>query len=103
MFLDSSSPSNNIPLMRIVQSVKHTKRRGSKVIKEGWMVHFTNKDPMVSCILNMGHNVWSWKGEITVSVSCIAAQASLLAPGYQVIDAVPERYGLQILQGNSTY
>ncbi|KAJ4440673.1 hypothetical protein ANN_08821 [Periplaneta americana] len=30
--------------MRIVQSVKHTKRRGSKVIKEGWMVHFTNKD-----------------------------------------------------------
>ncbi|XP_021940164.1 serine/threonine-protein kinase D3 [Zootermopsis nevadensis] len=44
--LTSSSPSNNIPLMRIVQSVKHTKRRGSKVIKEGWMVHFTNKDRM---------------------------------------------------------
>ncbi|XP_043276288.1 serine/threonine-protein kinase D1 isoform X2 [Venturia canescens] len=40
----SSSPSNNIPLMRIVQSVKHTKRRGSKVLKEGWMVHFTNRD-----------------------------------------------------------
>lgn len=34
--------------MRIVQSVKHTKRRGSKVMKEGWMVHFTNKDTMVS-------------------------------------------------------
>ncbi|XP_054290334.1 serine/threonine-protein kinase D1-like [Macrosteles quadrilineatus] len=42
----SSSPSNNIPLMRIVQSVKHTKRRGSKVLKEGWMVHFTTKDRM---------------------------------------------------------
>ncbi|XP_012259281.2 serine/threonine-protein kinase D3 isoform X2 [Athalia rosae] len=42
----SSSPSNNIPLMRIVQSVKHTKRRGSKVLKEGWMVHFTSRDPM---------------------------------------------------------
>ncbi|XP_046421888.1 serine/threonine-protein kinase D3 isoform X1 [Neodiprion virginianus] len=41
----SSSPSNNIPLMRIVQSVKHTKRRGSKVLKEGWMVHFTSRDP----------------------------------------------------------
>ncbi|UYV75301.1 PRKD1 [Cordylochernes scorpioides] len=39
--------SNNIPLMRIVQSVKHTKRRGSKILKEGWMVHFTNKDSMV--------------------------------------------------------
>ncbi|KAJ8924394.1 hypothetical protein NQ315_007190 [Exocentrus adspersus] len=43
----SSSPSANIPLQRIVQSVKHTKRRGSKVIKEGWLVHFTNKDMMV--------------------------------------------------------
>ncbi|XP_021946314.1 serine/threonine-protein kinase D3 isoform X1 [Folsomia candida] len=40
----SPTQSNNIPLMRIVQSVKHTKRRGSKVIKEGWMVHFTNKE-----------------------------------------------------------
>ncbi|XP_044744616.1 serine/threonine-protein kinase D1 [Coccinella septempunctata] len=43
----SSSPSANIPLQRIVQSVKHIKRRGSKVIKEGWLVHFTNKDRMV--------------------------------------------------------
>ncbi|XP_019889492.1 serine/threonine-protein kinase D3 isoform X2 [Ooceraea biroi] len=42
----SSTPSNNIPLMRIVQSVKHTKRRGSKILKEGWMVHFTNRDPI---------------------------------------------------------
>ncbi|XP_012273303.1 serine/threonine-protein kinase D3 [Orussus abietinus] len=42
----SSSPSNNIPLMRIIQSVKHTKRRGSKVLKEGWMVHCTNRDPV---------------------------------------------------------
>ncbi|KAJ8934446.1 hypothetical protein NQ314_013320, partial [Rhamnusium bicolor] len=43
----SSSPSANIPLQRIVQSVKHTKRRGSKVIKEGWLVHFTNRDRMI--------------------------------------------------------
>lgn len=43
----SSSQSANIPLMRIVQSVKHTKRRGSKVVKEGWLVHFTNKDRLV--------------------------------------------------------
>ena len=41
----SPSASNNIPLMRIVQSVKHTKRRGSNVLKEGWMLHSTNKDP----------------------------------------------------------
>ncbi|KAK7573368.1 hypothetical protein V9T40_010559 [Parthenolecanium corni] len=42
--IESGTTSNNIPLMRIVQSVKHTKRRGSKVMKEGWMVHFTNKE-----------------------------------------------------------
>lgn len=42
----SPCPSNNIPLMRIVQSVKHTKRRGSKILKEGWLIHFTNKDRM---------------------------------------------------------
>ncbi|XP_052276453.1 serine/threonine-protein kinase D1-like isoform X2 [Dreissena polymorpha] len=40
----SPTQSSNIPLMRIVQSVKHTKRTGSKVLKEGWMVHFTDKD-----------------------------------------------------------
>lgn len=45
-----SAPSANIPLMRIVQSVKHTKRRTAgqhQVIKEGWLVHFTSKDKLV--------------------------------------------------------
>lgn len=40
-------PSANIPLMRIVQSVKHTKRRSGQAMKEGWLVHFTNKDRLV--------------------------------------------------------
>lgn len=39
--------SGNIPLMRIVQSVKQTKRRSGQIIKEGWLVHFTNKDPTI--------------------------------------------------------
>lgn len=39
--------SANIPLMRIVQSVKHTKRRSGQVIKEGWLVHYTNKEKSV--------------------------------------------------------
>lgn len=43
----SSSPSANIPLMRIVQSVKHTKRRNGQAIKEGWLVHFTNKEKVI--------------------------------------------------------
>lgn len=48
-YFDFSSPStsNNIPLMRVVQSVKHTKRRSSTVMKEGWMVHYTSKDTLV--------------------------------------------------------
>uniref|UniRef100_A0A8C4WZF9 protein kinase C n=1 Tax=Eptatretus burgeri TaxID=7764 RepID=A0A8C4WZF9_EPTBU len=35
---------SNIPLMRVVQSVKQSKRRASVMLKEGWMVHFSNKD-----------------------------------------------------------
>lgn len=46
--------SNNIPLQRIVVSVKHTKRKGSKVLKQGWMVHFTNKDMQVSICFPLG-------------------------------------------------
>ncbi|KAK7104400.1 hypothetical protein V1264_019124 [Littorina saxatilis] len=40
----SPTESSNIPLMRVVQSIKHTKRAGPKTIKEGWMIHFTDKD-----------------------------------------------------------
>ena len=34
--------SNQIPLQRIAMSVRHKKHRGSKILKAGWMVHFTN-------------------------------------------------------------
>uniref|UniRef100_A0A673C8V9 Serine/threonine-protein kinase n=1 Tax=Sphaeramia orbicularis TaxID=375764 RepID=A0A673C8V9_9TELE len=44
--LDDPTTSNNIPLMRVVQSVKHTKRKSSNVMKEGWMVHYTSKDTL---------------------------------------------------------
>jgi len=37
---------SNIPVQRLVQSVRQTKRIGSKIVKEGWMIHFTNKDSM---------------------------------------------------------
>ncbi|KPP65050.1 hypothetical protein Z043_116557, partial [Scleropages formosus] len=40
----SPSTSSNIPLMRVVQSIKHTKRRSSTVVREGWMVHYTSRD-----------------------------------------------------------
>ncbi|XP_037100598.1 serine/threonine-protein kinase D3-like isoform X1 [Syngnathus acus] len=45
---DNGSPptGSNIPLMRVVQSIKHAKRRSSTVVKEGWMVHYTSHDNM---------------------------------------------------------
>lgn len=36
-----------IPLMRVVQSVRQTTRRSSTAIKEGWMVHYSDKDTLV--------------------------------------------------------
>lgn len=38
--------SANIPLMRVVQSIRQTTRRSSTAIKEGWMVHYSNKDTL---------------------------------------------------------
>ncbi|KAG2468444.1 KPCD3 kinase, partial [Polypterus senegalus] len=40
----SPSTSSYIPLMRVVQSVKHTKRKSSTMVREGWMVHYTSRD-----------------------------------------------------------
>ncbi|KAJ8275007.1 hypothetical protein COCON_G00096320 [Conger conger] len=40
----SPCTSSNIPLMRVVQSIKHTKRKSSTMVREGWMVHYTNRD-----------------------------------------------------------
>lgn len=34
--------------MRVVQSIKHTKRKSSTMVKEGWMVHYTSRDNLVS-------------------------------------------------------
>ncbi|XP_041663881.1 serine/threonine-protein kinase D2 isoform X3 [Cheilinus undulatus] len=42
----SGDQNANIPLMRVVQSVRQTTRRSSTAIKEGWMVHYSNKDTL---------------------------------------------------------
>uniref|UniRef100_A0A8B9J5W1 Serine/threonine-protein kinase n=1 Tax=Astyanax mexicanus TaxID=7994 RepID=A0A8B9J5W1_ASTMX len=42
----SGDQSANIPLMRVVQSVRQTTRRSSTAIKEGWVVHYSNKDTL---------------------------------------------------------
>uniref|UniRef100_A0A3Q2R2G0 non-specific serine/threonine protein kinase n=1 Tax=Fundulus heteroclitus TaxID=8078 RepID=A0A3Q2R2G0_FUNHE len=38
--------SSNIPLMRLVQSTHHTKRRAGGVLREGWLLHHTNMDTL---------------------------------------------------------
>ncbi|XP_035267465.1 protein kinase D4 [Anguilla anguilla] len=38
--------SSNIPLMRVVQSVRHSKHRASEVLKEGWLLHHTSTDTL---------------------------------------------------------
>ncbi|XP_048449870.1 serine/threonine-protein kinase D2-like, partial [Rhincodon typus] len=40
------SMASNIPLMRVVQSVKQTKRKSSTTLKEGWVVHYSNRDAL---------------------------------------------------------
>jgi len=43
----SEQLSNQIPLQRIAMSVRYKKIRGSKILRGGWMVHFTNTDRTV--------------------------------------------------------
>ncbi|OQV13490.1 Serine/threonine-protein kinase dkf-2 [Hypsibius exemplaris] len=43
---NDTGPSNNIALQRVVQSVRHTKRVELLPLKEGWLIHFTNKSAM---------------------------------------------------------
>uniref|UniRef100_A0A3Q1HI78 protein kinase C n=1 Tax=Anabas testudineus TaxID=64144 RepID=A0A3Q1HI78_ANATE len=38
--------STYIPLMRLVQSVHHTKRRAGGVLREGWLLHHTDTDTL---------------------------------------------------------
>lgn len=33
--------------MRVVQSVRHTTRKSSTTLREGWVVHYSNKDTLV--------------------------------------------------------
>ncbi|XP_067877522.1 serine/threonine-protein kinase D3-like [Heterodontus francisci] len=42
----SPSCMNNIPLMRVVQSFRHAKRKNSSVLKEGWLMHYSKRDSL---------------------------------------------------------
>ncbi|XP_054616877.1 serine/threonine-protein kinase D3-like isoform X3 [Dunckerocampus dactyliophorus] len=101
----SPSTSSNIPLMRVVQSIKHTKRRSSTVVKEGWMVHYSSHDNMrkrhfwrldfKSLTLFQNHNGAKFYKEIPLSeiLRVEAAQdvgglsAGSIPPCFQVLTA----------------
>ena len=51
MSLCLSRDAQNIPLMRVVQSVKHKKAHSNTVLRDGWLFHFSDKDSMVSALL----------------------------------------------------
>ncbi|MEQ2218449.1 Serine/threonine-protein kinase D3, partial [Xenoophorus captivus] len=59
--------SSNIPLMRVVQSIKHTKRKSSTVVKEGWMVHYTSRDNLRTFWILAHMNSSSPRQEIPLS------------------------------------
>lgn len=63
LFLSCISPcfSSNIPLMRLIQSVHHTKRRPGGVLREGWLLHHTNADTLVRSTHHPGFHEWSWR------------------------------------------
>nr|XP_023398954.1 LOW QUALITY PROTEIN: serine/threonine-protein kinase D2 [Loxodonta africana] len=42
----AQSPLGYIPLMRVVQSVRHTTRKSSTTLREGWVVHYSSKDTL---------------------------------------------------------
>jgi len=76
----SSPTSSNIPLMRVVQSVKHTKRtaEGTKLLRDGWMVHYTNRDATVRDV----HDVISSVLHVVAGVEhhCVGNQWKYIAP-----------------------
>jgi len=51
----STVHSCNIPLQRVVQSFKHTKGKTGLVLREGWMVHYTNRDNIVSILTDFAY------------------------------------------------
>lgn len=116
VFAFSPSTSSNIPLMRLVQSIKHTKRKSSTVVKEGWMVHYTSRDNLVRNPANnqsmdqhrathermrswcrTGHRHLGW--DSSESLFVFPEEETLLEAGQQESDSVSEWKRSQVLQG----
>uniref|UniRef100_A0A8C9KUQ7 Serine/threonine-protein kinase n=2 Tax=Panthera TaxID=9688 RepID=A0A8C9KUQ7_PANTA len=86
---EAQSSLGYIPLMRVVQSVRHTTRKSSTTLREGWVVHYSNKDTLVSgrggAELELGNNTTNrYYKEIPLSEILTVEPAqnfSLVPPG----------------------
>ena len=43
--------SSYIPLQRVIVTMQYSKQNNATVLMEGWMVHYTQRNPVVSCNL----------------------------------------------------
>ncbi|EPQ06805.1 Serine/threonine-protein kinase D3 [Myotis brandtii] len=98
----SPSTSNNIPLMRVVQSIKHTKRKSSTMVKEGWMVHYTSRDTLVAAalllVLRLGLNCL----EAHMIVAC-PEQANMEIPLSEILRISSPQDFTNISQGSNPH
>ena len=82
--LPSNPSQTSIPLQRLVQSVKQTKRIGSKILKEGWLVHYTNKGSMKK------RHYWrlDTKALTLFQVICVVTLSKVIHFGPGLVDSV---------------
>uniref|UniRef100_A0A665X0W5 protein kinase C n=1 Tax=Echeneis naucrates TaxID=173247 RepID=A0A665X0W5_ECHNA len=101
LFFRPSSPcfSSYIPLMRLVQSVHHTKRRAGGVLREGWLLHHTNTDT-----LRKRHYWILDKKAITLYQNESSTKYYKEIPLCEVLQVRgPAQLAMPVLPGNSTH
>ncbi|XP_029381658.1 protein kinase D4 [Echeneis naucrates] len=91
--------SSYIPLMRLVQSVHHTKRRAGGVLREGWLLHHTNTDT-----LRKRHYWILDKKAITLYQNESSTKYYKEIPLCEVLQVRgPAQLAMPVLPGNSTH
>ncbi|VFV21844.1 serine threonine-protein kinase [Lynx pardinus] len=80
---EAQSSLGYIPLMRVVQSVRHTTRKSSTTLREGWVVHYSNKDTL-DAPSTPGHTPHR-QASLSISVSNSQIQENVdIATVYQI-------------------
>uniref|UniRef100_A0A673VSY9 Protein kinase D4 n=1 Tax=Salmo trutta TaxID=8032 RepID=A0A673VSY9_SALTR len=91
--------SSYIPLMRVVQSVRHTKRQASGVLREGWLLHHTNTDTL----RKRHYWILDWKS-ITLYQNEINTKYYKEIPLSEVLQVRgPAQLSVPLLPGNSAH